>query len=130
MFPGDPDGFREAQAAFLAGFQDSLLIWHQETLIGSNQPNPAAGLSGFLEPGTPEFQEAFDDITSRIANSEGGTRFFDKSALAHVHGEYSFKDVYTSEKISDLDFKVGANGRYYFPNSQGSILLDLSLIHI
>jgi outer membrane receptor protein involved in Fe transport len=130
MFPGDPDGFRAAEAEFLAGLQDSLVMWHAETLTGSNQANTAAGLNGFLEPGTPEFQAAFDDITSRIANSEGGTRFFDRSALAHVHGEYSFNDVYADNKISDLDFKLGANGRYYFPNSQGSILLDTAGVNI
>jgi len=130
MFPGDPEGFREAQSAFLAGFQDSLVVWHQETLNGSNLSNIAASTNAFLEPGTPEFQAAFDDITSRLANSEGGTRFFSKSALGHIHGEYSFNDVYANNSVTDLDFKLGANGRYYLPDSQGSILLDTSGVNI
>ncbi len=130
MFPGDPEGFREAQAAFLSGFQDSLTVWHQETLAGSNVENVAAGTSAFLEPGTTEFQSAFDDITSRIANIEDGTRLFSKSALGHIHGEYKFNDVYANNKITDLDFRVGANGRYYLPDSQGSILLDTTGVNI
>jgi outer membrane receptor protein involved in Fe transport len=130
MFPGDPDGFRAAQAAFIDSNQDIISEWHQETLDAANSENPLSNTGAFLVPGTPEFQAAFDDITSRIANSEGGTRFFDKSALAHLHGEYSFKDVYANNKITDLDFKLGANGRYYFPNSQGSILLDTAGVNI
>jgi len=130
QFPGDPDGFREATNAFLANFQDSLTIWHDETLGASNLANTAAETGAFLEPGTPEFEAAFDDITGRIAGLEGGTRFFDRSALAHIHGEYKFNDVVVNNKIADLDFTLGANGRYYLPNSKGSILLDTNGVNI
>ena len=66
----------------------------------------------------------FQDITSRISYSEGGTRFFDRSALFHVQGEYAFNDLVRQGAITDLDFRIGGNYRLYTPNSRGSILLD------
>ena len=123
-FPGDPEGYRMAINSFLSMFQDSLTIWHGESRAFANNPNIASGDPGFYEVGSPEFQRAFDDITGRIANSEGGTKFFDRSALIHSHGEYIFDDLYTGDVLNDLDVTVGANARYYLPNSQGSILLD------
>ncbi len=123
-FPGDPDGYQNAVNEFLGQYQDSLFVWHQQTQNYANTGNAIVGTADFLEPGTPEFEQAFNDITSRIANSEGGTRFFDKSALIHTQGEYKFNDVYKSGNISDLDFTVGSSARLYLPNSRGSILLD------
>ncbi len=129
-FIGMPDEFRAAVDNFLLGIQDSLAIWHNEALESTLIGNDIVGTQPFLEPGTPEFQAAFDDITSRIANSEGGTRFFDKSALIHLQGEKRFNNVYSGEKVADLDFRLGASGRLYLPNSQGSILLDTNGVSI
>ena len=45
-----------------------------------------------MQPGSPEFQEAFDRITALKNNEgEGGTRFYDRSSLIHMHGERTFK---------------------------------------
>jgi iron complex outermembrane receptor protein len=77
----------------------------------------------FFVPGTARFQRAFDSITSRLV-SEGGTRFFDRSALFHVHGEKQFKGAWKPNDDSSLDLTIGANYRLYTPNSQGTILLD------
>lgn len=123
-FPGDPEGYQRAIANFLASYQDSLTAWHHETQAAANGPNLITGDRAFLEPGTNEFQNAFDDIISRIAYSEGGTRFYDKSALFHAHGEYKFNDLYAGEVLTDLDLVLGGNGRLYKPDSRGSILLD------
>ena len=126
-FPGDPDGFRAALTAFLgqSSVLDSLAIWHQDARsLSAEVGNPIDGSLNHLEPGTPEFQNAFNDITGRISFAEGGTKFYDKSALYHVHGEYLFNDVAQSGAITDLDLRVGANYRMYTPDSQGSILLD------
>ena len=124
-FIGRPEDFQAALADFLAGVGNAQLTeWHVETQGVANSPNPIDGTVDFLEPGTERFQTAFDDITSRISFSEGGTRFFDKSALIHSHGEYKFKDLYNGTSISNVDLLVGANYRKYLPNSQGSILLD------
>ena len=130
QFPGDPDGYRDAIDDFLSTKQDSLFIWHQRAQDAANSANVIVGTQAFLEPGTPEFEAAFDSITGALANSEGGTRFFDKSALIHINGEKLFNDVYTGGNISDLDFTVGAAGRMYLPNSRGSILLDTNGVNI
>lgn len=126
QFIGNPDGFREAVSNFLErpDIQESLEGYHELAQAFANSANPIANTGAFLAPGTPEFQAAFDDITSRNAFSEGGTRFFDRSALFHLHGEKQFNDLYQDGTITDLDLRVGANYRLYTPNSAGSILLD------
>ena len=63
------------------------------------------------------FEDAFNDITSKISYLEGGTGFYDKSALNHIHSEYQFKS--DNSKI-----KIGANFRQYQPDSKGSIFMD------
>ena len=74
-------------------------------------------------PGTERYQQAFDSITGSLL-SEGGTRFFDKSALYHIHGEKQFRGIWKPNENSALDLTVGGNFRQYTPNSQGTILLD------
>lgn len=75
------------------------------------------------EPGTERFQQAFDSITGNLLG-RGGTRFFDRSALYHLHGEKQFRGVWQPDDESGLDVTVGGNFRQYTPNSQGTILLD------
>ncbi|MEP6647064.1 MAG: TonB-dependent receptor [Saprospiraceae bacterium] len=105
---------------------DSLTRWHTLAAEYANTKNihTEDGVSDFLQPGTTAFQTAFDDITSRYNNEDGGTRFFDKSALYHVHGEYTFNPRFVSE------IKVGANYRLYAPNSNGTIFSDSAGIQI
>ncbi|WP_116125356.1 TonB-dependent receptor domain-containing protein [Lewinella sp. IMCC34183] len=81
------------------------------------------GTEDYYEPGTPRFQQAFDSITSNYLG-QGGTRFFDKSALYHLHGEKQFRQVWQPAEQSYLDLTVGGNFRQYTPNSRGTILLD------
>lgn len=124
-FIGDPEGYQSAIKAFLGSNQDALADFHKLAEESANTGVVFKETNDFLLPGSETFNNAFDDITSRIANSEGGTRFFDRSALAHLHGEYKFNDVYQGPGIvNNIDLLVGANGRYYIPNSKGSILLD------
>ncbi|MGB1075301.1 MAG: TonB-dependent receptor [Flavobacteriales bacterium] len=107
-----------------AANQDSLFIWHDMVEAWTNAGY--AGLGdvateplGHLTPGTPEFQEAFDRITSSKNNDEErGTRFFDRSSLVHLHGEYVFEPSFADE------LRVGANFRRYTPNSDGTIFSD------
>jgi len=72
--------------------------------------------TGRLVPGTDKFKEAFDDITSKIA-SEGGTGFYDKSSLNHIHSELQFNPDFSR-------FKIGANFRQYTPETKGSLFMD------
>ena len=70
----------------------------------------------YLRPGTTEFEELKGHITSSLF-TEGGSRFYDKSALYHSQGERTF----------DTDagqFRVGGNVRLYTPNSAGTIFSD------
>lgn len=101
-------------------YNDSLFVWHTETETAANRRSPVVPTSkDFLKPGTPEFQQAFDEITSNASrNKRAGTRFYDKSALFHVHGEYKFEPTWTKA------ITIGANVRMYRPNSQGTIFSD------
>lgn len=75
-------------------------------------------------PGTARFDSAFAAITSRTSFTEGGSRFYDKSALYHLQGEYTFDT--TAVGI----FRVGGNGRIYTPNSAGTIFSDTNGVTI
>jgi outer membrane receptor protein involved in Fe transport len=106
--------------------QDNQEFMNQAHAIAqdfANAPDPANNRPGRFVPGSPEFNEAFNDIRSRYNNEEGGTRFFDRSALYHLHAEKRF----------DTDFAeiiVGGNGRLYTPNSRGTIFYDSADIRI
>jgi outer membrane receptor protein involved in Fe transport len=132
---GRPNEFRVAQNGFLGNsrVQDSLALYHSLAQLQVAKGNPLFQSVDFFEPGTARFQQEFNDITSRLGYSEGGTRFFDRSALYHVHGEYKFNDLVKADKggsVTDLDLLVGANYRLYTPNSRGSILLDTGGVNI
>jgi iron complex outermembrane recepter protein len=126
--PGDP--FTEfflpydydALDSWMNEYNDSLVYWHGVVENWTNNGNagvPGISQDGYLEPGSPEFNEAFERITSAKNNEdEGGTRFFDRSALYHVHGEYQWEDK------RFITYKVGANGRIYRPFSDGTIFSD------
>lgn len=103
---------------------DNLQLWHDQVESWTN--NGYAGFAdvatdplGFARPGSPEFNQLFNDLTSRKNNEEdGGTRFFDKSSLIHVHAEKIFKPWWADE------IRLGANMRRYTPNSEGTIFED------
>jgi len=74
-----------------------------------------------LVPGTVAFNEMLSEITSKIS-SDGGTGFYDKSALNHVHGEYFLVN-------NDVDkIKIGGNIREYTPDTRGSLFMDTAEI--
>lgn len=81
------------------------------------------GQNPYYEVGTDRFQMAFDSITGNLVNN-GGTKFFDRSALYHIHGEKQLKNVWQPNADSRLDLTVGGNYRLFTPNSKGTILLD------
>ncbi|MDQ3016703.1 MAG: carboxypeptidase-like regulatory domain-containing protein [Bacteroidota bacterium] len=105
---------------WLVNNHDSLAIWHSiaEAYANTKNTHIEKGISDFLAPGTPEFEAAFNDITGRLNNEDGGTKFYDKSALYHVHGEYTFTPRFISE------IRVGGNYRLYTPHSKGTIFYD------
>lgn len=103
--------------AILNMYIDSLNNWHQQARDYANSANPVSGGGAYYQPGTAAFDSLLNYITSHNSFGEGGTRFYDKSALYHVHGEYKFKPSF-------MDIIVGANFRLYTPNSHGTIFSD------
>ena len=73
--------------------------------------------SNRLVPGTEEFKSALKDITSKTAYLYGGSGFYDKSALNHIHSEYQFNPDFAT-------IKIGANFRQYNPDTKGSLFMD------
>ncbi|NVK48911.1 MAG: carboxypeptidase-like regulatory domain-containing protein [Cyclobacteriaceae bacterium] len=74
---------------------------------------------GRFLPGTPEFNQALADVTSRPipGNASGvGARFVDKTNLYHVEGSYNLSD-----QIKFAEFVVGANYRVYQLNSEKTL---------
>jgi len=128
---GRPAEFQAAVSTFLSDPQLEALLfqWHEAAQHYANQADPIIGAEAFYDPHPDSltydrFREEFNSITSRISYTEGGTRFYDKSALFHSHGEYRFNDIVQQNTITDLDLVFGANARLYRPDSRGSILLD------
>ncbi|MDA7744540.1 TonB-dependent receptor [bacterium] len=106
--------WEEALDDWLIQYEDTLIAWHTQLRSELDEDNRAGNPK--YEPGTPAFDSAFADITSRTF-TEGGALFYDKSALYHLHGEYRFD-------LASFNFVVGANYRLYTPNSRGTIFQD------
>ena len=111
--------------AWLLKYQDSLIQWHQ---LAQDYANTKKTSTPFYEPGTQRFQDIFDEIRLKNSNKRdvvnGGTRFFDKSALYHIHGERKFTPTWADVVT------VGANTRLYIPNTAGTIFSDTLGIRI
>lgn len=108
-------------------YGDSMRYWHSQAEQYAAKGNPIGFNPSYdyFEPGTARFDSAFNAITSRKSNSaEGGTLFYDKSALYHVHGEYVFTPTFLDRWV------VGANGRWYRPVSDGTIFKDTGDVKI
>jgi len=80
----------------------------------------AAYQSGFLKPGTPEFEEAYNEIVNN-PDLQSGSKFQDKSAIQHVEGQYNLN----FKKFASFNF--GASFRNYSPQSYGTIFRDTLL---
>lgn len=103
----------EAYNQWLTTYADSLSLWHIESATYADN------VTGFIQPGTERFNNEFDRITAAKNNeAENGTRFYDKSSLYHLQGEYRWHLVNVDE------IRVGGSGRLYRPNSDGTIFVD------
>jgi outer membrane receptor protein involved in Fe transport len=70
----------------------------------------------FFQPGSERFNDKFNEITSTTF-TEGGSLFYDRSKLYHVHGEYKFTPTWAT-------ITTGGNVRWYRPDSRGTIFSD------
>jgi outer membrane receptor protein involved in Fe transport len=110
---------QEQYDAYLTGFiaenQDLFVQYHQMVADSVNMYNTVE-LDPAYVTGTQRFNDKFKEITGKRF-TEGGSRFFDRSALIHSMGEYHFKP-----KVGEVI--VGGNFRQYLPNSAGTIFKD------
>ena len=95
----------------------------QSTLAGQTPENShiiARGVAdtGRFIPGTPEFQNAFNQV---IANPDvlSGSKLVDNSKIYHSDVNYNFKDI-----IKVAEIQVGGSYREYQLNSHGRIYTD------
>ncbi|CAN5116173.1 TonB-dependent receptor [soil metagenome] len=109
--PNTRDSIIAIADGVLAENSDKLIRWHDTArrLADANR----------LEPGTAAYDSAFADIVSKNTFLQGGSKFYDKSSLSHVQGEYMFHP-------SIFDITVGGSFRLYTPQSQGTIFSDTS----
>ena len=96
---------------------DSVMMANQDSLIKYHALTRAFADRNRLEPGTAAYDSVFNDIVSRSVLEGGGTRLVDRSALIHLHGEYTFKPLWAN-------ITVGGNVRQYRPVSEGTIFSD------
>lgn len=115
----------DAKAAdeWLIRNSDRLTAWHSEAEAFANTQTPNNNSVDFYAPGTERFDQVFNEIRGTL-RTEGGTRFFDNSALYHIHGEQIFRP-YGVDKIT-----VGGNFRLYTPDSRGTVFYDTAGIKI
>jgi len=122
---GPPD---DNAALMLWQQQNASLLtqYHSEAAAFANMANPSVTTTqDFFQPGTARFDSLFNSIISRKSNAkEGGTRFYDKSSLYHVHGEYRFTPKFLNEIV------VGSNYRLYRPVSDGTVFSDTNGVKI
>ncbi len=95
----------------------------QSTLAGATptQAHAAARTvadTGRFLPGSPEFQNAFNQVTSN-PDVLSGSKLVDNSKIYHSDGNYNFKDL-----IKFAEIQVGGSYRRYDLNSFGRIYTD------
>ncbi|MFD2563320.1 TonB-dependent receptor [Aquimarina rubra] len=74
---------------------------------------------GRFVPGTPEFETAFDEVTSN-PDFLTGSRFKSKTQLRHVDANYNFGHI--TNNFADI--QVGGSFREYVLNSEGTFYTD------
>jgi len=79
----------------------------------------AADTGRFL-PGTPQYQNAFNQVTAD-GDLLTGSKFIDNTKLRHIDANYNFSHI-TSEFA---DIQIGGSFREYVLNSNGTIFTDI-----
>src|SRR5690606_4835575 len=109
-------------------YRDSMLLWHEQARMYADTFTNNGAYGRRAQPGTPEFERLKDSITSRTL-AQGGTKFYDKSKLVHIQGEYKWDIKKKGQEKNWFDLTTGASFRMYLPNSHGAIFSD-TLIRI
>ncbi len=109
------------QTALTTGDMSSA---HQFARLVSDNRDPKTGVvfdpsrPAIPVPGTSNFNEMIDRITSSSIN-EGGARVFDNSRIYQLEGMYNFKNL-----IHFMEMQVGVSNRFNFVNSNGTVFAD------
>ncbi|HQX31854.1 MAG TPA: TonB-dependent receptor, partial [Flavobacteriales bacterium] len=104
---------------FVSGLHNGVRAYANTSATSAGTENI---YSDRVEPGTAEYEAAFKDITTRLF-SEGGTRFYDRSALWQLQGERNWK-------ANKYTITGGFSFRQYLPYSKGNIFSDTSSTRI
>lgn len=85
----------------------------------ADSPFPFGNFLDRFEPGTAEF-DSLRNVVTTSQNPETGAAIFDKSKLYHAEASV---DIHKWDDYFET-FQVGANTRYYDPESNGTIFTD------
>jgi outer membrane receptor protein involved in Fe transport len=104
-------------------FQEYIQTYAAATLGGATDSEAHAAAraqaeTGRFEPGTPEFEAAFQKSISD-PDVKTGSKFQDASKYYHADANYNFSDL-----IDFADIQVGGSFRRYSLNSSGTIYTD------
>lgn len=120
----NPKGFADSVNMVINNNKDLIQQWQNECrkiankwTNFQNRPHNSATYDKY-EVGTYRFDSLKNDITKRKSFGEGGSGFFDKSALYHAQAEHRFNLGKRNKLV------LGMNGRIYRPNTQGTIFSD------
>ncbi len=116
QYPDYSDYVAAINPWLLENYPDSLYLYHNQTRVYADGNVSLAGQYPRFVPGTAAFDSAFKAITTTYY-ADGGSRFYDKSALSHLHAEYKFKPEF-------MEITIGGNYRIYKPDSRGNIFRD------
>lgn len=125
IFPfQNPKAFADSVNIVVNNNKDLIQQWQNECRKIANKwsnfqnrPHNSATYDRY-EVGTYRFDSLKNDITNRKSFGEGGSGFFDKSALYHAQAEHRFNFGKRNQLV------IGMNGRLYRPNTQGTIFSD------
>ena len=126
FFPADSlELYKKMMADLVNNNIDQFTQWHNEAKAKANSANDFRGIQhpfnttyNRFEPGTERFDSLKNAITSKKSFGEGGSGFYDKSALYNFQAEHNF-NLGNRHKL-----KLGVSGRLYTPNSAGTIFSD------
>ncbi len=112
--------FLQSQIALGATATQADLLarnWATNNINPTPLPLVANGLAQF-QPGTVEYQNAFNQVTND-PDLKTGAKFLDNSKIYHTDANYNFKDI-----VKFAEIQVGGSFRRYVMDSQGTIFTD------
>lgn len=114
----DATWFGQYAGAFVQATLNPALIGGQFSEEAKHNFARSVADQGRLVPGTPEFQNALNVVTSD-PDLRSGAKFIDNSKIYHSDLNYNFRDL-----IKWAEVMVGGSIRQYEMNSQGTIFTD------